>query len=319
MITVTNPWQGADSVTTRLFISRGGEAAPEGFDGQVLEGDARRIVTMSSTHIAMLDAIGVIDRVVGVSGLNFISNPTIQAGRDSIGDVGYEGNVVIKVNDTSLWPRLGNTAKSPRWAIAYKFKAQRVLTRLHEISFQVGRTGAVTPVANLEAVPLGGTVVKRASLHNADIIQKMDVRIGDFVYVEKGGEVIPKIVGVELSRREPGTQEFQFITHCPECGTALVRQEGEAGHYCPNEEGCPPQIKGKLEHFISRKAMDIDSLGEGKTELLYEKGLVRNVADFYDLRYEDLFAIEKTVEGKEGLRSLESRPVLYRWIRFHGI
>ena len=208
--------------------------------------------------------------------------------------------IVIKVNDTSLWPRLGNTAKSPRWAIAYKFKAQRVLTRLHEISFQVGRTGAVTPVANLEAVPLGGTVVKRASLHNADIIQKMDVRIGDFVYVEKGGEVIPKIVGVELSRREPGTQEFQFITHCPECGTALVRQEGEAGHYCPNEEGCPPQIKGKLEHFISRKAMDIDSLGEGKTELLYEKGLVRNVADFYDLRYEDLFAIEKTVEGKDG-------------------
>ena len=216
--------------------------------------------------------------------------------------------IVIKVNDTSLWPRLGNTAKSPRWAIAYKFKAQRVLTRLNEISFQVGRTGAITPVANLDAVPLGGTVVKRASLHNADIIKKMDVRLGDFVYVEKGGEVIPKIVGVELSRREAGTQEFQFITHCPECGMALVRKEGEAGHYCPNEEECPPQIKGKLEHFISRKAMDIDSLGEGKTELLYEKGLVRNVADFYDLRYEDLFAIEKTIEGKDG----EKRQLSFR-------
>lgn len=208
--------------------------------------------------------------------------------------------IVIKVNDTSLWQRLGNTAKSPRWAIAYKFKAQRVLTRLNSISFQVGRTGAVTPVANLDAVPLGGTVVRRASLHNADIIRKMDVRVGDFVYVEKGGEVIPKIVGVEVSRREEGAAEFSFITHCPECGAALVRKEGEAGHYCPNEEGCPPQIKGKLEHFISRKAMDIDSLGEGKTELLYDRGLVRNVADFYDLRYEDLFAIEKTIEGKDG-------------------
>ena len=208
--------------------------------------------------------------------------------------------IVIKVNDTSLWSRLGTTAKSPRWAIAYKFKAQRVLTRLNSISFQVGRTGAVTPVANLEAVSLGGTIVKRASLHNADIIQKMDVRPGDFVYVEKGGEVIPKIVGVELSRREAGVKEYGFITHCPECGAALVRKEGEAGHYCPNEEGCPPQIKGKLEHFISRKAMDIDSLGEGKTELLYEKGLVKNVADFYDLRYQDLFAIEKTIEGKDG-------------------
>lgn len=208
--------------------------------------------------------------------------------------------IVIKVNDTSLWPLLGNTAKSPRWAIAYKFKAQRVLTRLESISFQVGRTGAVTPVANLAPVLLGGTMVKRASLHNADIIRKLDVRIGDEVYVEKGGEVIPKIVGVEVSHRKAGTEAFGFITHCPECGTALVRKEGESGHYCPNEEGCPPQIKGKLEHFISRKAMDIDSLGEGKTELLYGKGLVRNVADFYDLKYRDLFALEKTIEGKDG-------------------
>lgn len=213
--------------------------------------------------------------------------------------------IVIKVNQTHLWPVLGNTAKSPRWAIAYKFKAERVCTRLESISFQVGRTGAVTPVANLEAVALGGTTVKRASLHNADIIGKMDVRIGDYVYVEKGGEVIPKIVGVDLERREPGLQPFEFIHDCPECGTPLVKKEGEAGHYCPNEEGCPPQIKGKLEHFISRKAMDIVSLGEGKVELLYDKGLVRNVADFYDLRYEDLYNLSKEIEGKDGsVRSL---------------
>ena len=208
--------------------------------------------------------------------------------------------IVIKVNQTHLWPVLGSTAKSPRWAIAYKFKAERVCTRLNSIDFQVGRTGAVTPVANLEPVALGGTVVKRASLHNADIIGKMDVRIGDYVYVEKGGEVIPKIVGVDLSKRETGVLPFEFIHDCPECGTPLVRKEGEAGHYCPNEESCPPQIKGKLEHFISRKAMDIMSLGEGKVELLYDKGLVRNVADFYDLQYGDLYNIGKEIEGKDG-------------------
>lgn len=205
--------------------------------------------------------------------------------------------IVIKVNDTALWPVLGNTAKSPRWAIAYKFKAQRMLTRLESVTFQVGRTGAVTPVANLEPVLLGGTVVKRASLHNADIIKKMDVRLGDFVYVEKGGEVIPKITGVEISRRGEASVPFEFIAECPECGTPLVRKEGEAGHYCPNEEGCPTQIKGKLEHFISRKAMDIDSLGEGKTEILYENGLVRDVADFYELKYEELLRVSKTIEG----------------------
>lgn len=239
--------------------------------------------------------------------------------------------IVIKVNDTSLWPRLGTTAKSPRWAIAYKFKAKRALTRLNEITFQVGRTGAVTPVANLDPVSLGGTVVKRASLHNADIIKKMDVRIGDYVYVEKGGEVIPKITGVELSRREAGSRPFDFIGKCPECGTALVRKDGEAGHYCPNEENCPPQIKGKLEHFISRKAMDIDSLGEGKTEILYEKGLVRDVADFYDLRYARLLDLsngvvsfkDKTVENiLNGIARSKSRPferVLYALgIRYVG-
>ena len=208
--------------------------------------------------------------------------------------------IVVKVDQTHLWPRLGATAKSPRWAIAYKFKAQRVCTRLTGISFQVGRTGAVTPVANLEPVWIGGTVVKRASLHNADIIKKMDVRIGDYVYVEKGGEVIPKIVGVEVSRRLPEAQPFVFSSHCPQCGAALVRKEGEAGYYCPNEEACPPQIKGKLEHFISRKAMDIQSLGEGKVEILYDKGLVRNVADFYSLRYEDLFALDKVFVSEDG-------------------
>ncbi|MCM1170141.1 MAG: NAD-dependent DNA ligase LigA, partial [Bacteroides sp.] len=239
--------------------------------------------------------------------------------------------IVVKVNDTSLWQRLGTTAKSPRWAIAYKFKAQRVLTRLESISFQVGRTGAVTPVANLEPVALGGTVVKRASLHNADIIGKMDVRIGDYVYVEKGGEVIPKITGVEVSRRADNTEPFNFISACPECGTPLVRKEGEAGHYCPNEEGCPPQIKGKLEHFISRKAMDIESLGEGKTEILYEKGLVRDVADFYDLTYDKLLNVgnasvsfkEKTVQnilnGIEKSKSRAFERVLYAiGIRYVG-
>lgn len=216
--------------------------------------------------------------------------------------------IVIKVNQTHLWPQLGNTAKSPRWAIAYKFKAQRVCTRLESVSFQVGRTGAVTPVANLEPVWLGGTVVKRASLHNADIIARMDVRIGDHVYVEKGGEVIPKIVGVDLEKRPSDSLPFKFIAYCPECGTPLVRKEGEAGHYCPNEEGCPPQIKGKLEHFISRKAMDIASLGEGKVELLYEKGLVRNVSDFYFLTYDDLLNLSKEFVSEEGeVRNLSFR------------
>lgn len=209
--------------------------------------------------------------------------------------------MVVKVNQTHLWPAMGFTAKSPRWAIAYKFKAERVCTPLHTINFQVGRTGAVTPVANLEPVALGGTIVKRASLHNADVIERMDVRLGDWVYVEKGGEVIPKIVGVDLSRRPASAEPFSFVERCPECGTALVRNEGEAGRYCPNDETCPPQIKGKLEHFISRKAMDIQSLGEGKVSVLYDKGLLHDVADFYALRKEDLFTVEsfgrKTVQN----------------------
>lgn len=207
--------------------------------------------------------------------------------------------VVIKVNHLRHQQMLGVTAKSPRWAIAFKYAAERALTRLLSIDFQVGRTGAVTPVANLEPVQLAGTTVKRASLHNADIIRRLDVRIGDWVYVEKGGEIIPKITGVELSRRDESLPVTQFITHCPECGTPLIRREAEAAHYCPNEDGCPPQIKGKLEHFISRRAMNIQSLGEGKVEILYEKGLVKTVADFYKLTYNDLIGLEKILPPTE--------------------
>ncbi len=208
--------------------------------------------------------------------------------------------IVIKVNDLSLQKQLGYTAKNPRWAIAYKFKAEQVETILESIDYQVGRTGAVTPVANLKPVLLAGTTVKRASLHNADIIAQLDVRIGDTVYVEKGGEIIPKIVGVNVDKRPAGAKPVQFIDHCPECGTPLVRQQGEAAHYCPNEDACPPQIKGKLEHFISRKAMNIDSLGEGKIEILFDHGLVKNVADLYDLTYEQIFGLEKVIPAEEG-------------------
>lgn len=201
--------------------------------------------------------------------------------------------VVIKVNDFGQQDELGFTAKSPRWAISYKFKAEQVSTKLLSIDYQVGRTGAVTPVANLKPVLLAGTTVKRASLHNADIIAKLDVRVGDIVYVEKGGEIIPKIVGVKTEIRDLFSIPVEFAINCPECGTALIRKEGEVAFYCPNDEGCPPQIKGKLEHFISRKAMNIDSLGEGKIELLFDKGLVKNIADLYDLKFDQLFGLEK--------------------------
>ncbi len=207
--------------------------------------------------------------------------------------------IVIKVNGLEMQKQLSYTAKNPRWAIAYKFKAERVETLLESIDYQIGRTGAITPVANLKPVLLAGTTVKRASLHNADIIAQLDVRIGDTVYVEKGGEIIPKIVSVNLDKRPAGAQPVKFIDRCPECGTPLVRQEGEAAHYCPNEDTCPPQIKGKLEHFISRKAMNIDSLGEGKIEMLYDHGLVKNVADLYDLTYEMIFGLEKVIPADE--------------------
>ena len=208
--------------------------------------------------------------------------------------------VVIKVNGLDLQQQLGYTAKNPRWAIAYKFKAERVETLLESIDYQVGRTGAITPVANLKPVQLAGTTVKRASLHNADIIAQLDVRIGDTVYVEKGGEIIPKIVSVNLDKRPANAQPVKFIDRCPECGTPLVRKEGEAAHYCPNEDSCPPQIKGKLEHFISRKAMNIDSLGEGKIEMLYDHRLVKNVADLYDLTYKTILGLEKVIPAGEG-------------------
>ena len=208
-------------------------------------------------------------------------------------DFGIDG-VVIKVNSIKQQDMLGYTAKSPRWAIAYKFKAERVSTRLLSIDFQVGRTGAVTPVANLEPVQLAGTIVKRATLHNADQIEKLDLHNGDYVFVEKGGEIIPKIISVDETKRNlPETKKIQYISNCPECGAALIRKEGEAIHYCPNETGCPPQIKGKLEHFISRKAMNIESLGEGKIELLYDKGLIKNIADLYELSFEKLLGLEK--------------------------
>ncbi|HNW69149.1 MAG TPA: NAD-dependent DNA ligase LigA [Bacteroidales bacterium] len=217
--------------------------------------------------------------------------------------------IVIKVNSYDQQRRLGLTAKSPRWAIAYKFKAKQALTRLLSVDFQVGRTGAVTPVANLEPVQLAGTVVKRATLHNADIIKKLDIRVGDMVFVEKGGEIIPKIVNVDMSQRDPESKELQFITNCPECGSRLERIEGEAANYCPNESGCPPQIKGKIEHFISRKAMNIDSLGEGKVGIMFDNGLVHNIADLYDLKADDLLGLEKEYvsEGQDKTRVVKFR------------
>ncbi len=202
--------------------------------------------------------------------------------------------VVIKVEDLNQQDELGFTAKSPRWAIAYKFPAQQASTILKKITYQVGRTGAVTPVANLKPVQLAGTTVKRASLHNADIIRQLDVRPGDTVLVEKGGDIIPKIVSVNTKKRPEGAEKVRFIDRCPECDAELVKQEGEAAYYCPNYQGCPPQIKGKIEHFISRKAMDILSLGEGKVELLFDRGLVKNAADLYDLEFDDLHGLEKT-------------------------
>lgn len=204
--------------------------------------------------------------------------------------------VVIKVNDYSQQQNLGFTAKSPRWAIAYKFKAEKVCTRLLSVSFQVGRTGAVTPVANLQPVQLAGTVVKRATLHNADVIQGLDLMLGDWVYVEKGGEIIPKIVGVATEKRDVFMEPITFPTLCPECQTPLQRKEGESAHYCPNEKGCPPQIKGKLEHFISRKAMNIDSLGQGKIEMLFDNKLVNSPADLYHLHENNLLGLEKIIQ-----------------------
>lgn len=215
--------------------------------------------------------------------------------------------VVIKVNSLEQQQRLGFTAKSPRWAIAYKYKSESASTRLNGITYQVGRTGAVTPVAELDPVLLAGTTVKRASLHNANEIARLDLRIGDFVFVEKGGEIIPKVTGVDLPKRSASNKPLKYIAKCPECGTGLIRREGEAAHYCPNEKGCPPQIKGRIEHFIQRKAMDIDSLGEMTIKQLFDLGLLKSPADLYDLKKEDIMQLEgfKELSTKNLLQGIE--------------
>ena len=204
--------------------------------------------------------------------------------------------VVIKVNHYSLRRALGRTSKAPKWAVAYKFKAEQALTELQSVTFQVGRTGAITPVANLAPVHLAGTTVKRATLHNADQIEALDLRVGDMVYVEKGGEIIPKVTGVELSQRPADSRPLEYITTCPECGTELVRYEGEAKHYCPNQSGCRPQILGRIIHFIRRKAMNIETLGEETIELLFDSGLISCLADLYDLRAEQLAVLPRLGE-----------------------
>tara|TARA_B100000508_G_scaffold118450_1_gene98587 strand:- start:101501 stop:103516 length:2016 start_codon:yes stop_codon:yes gene_type:complete len=227
--------------------------------------------------------------------------------------------VVIKVDDYGQQQDLGFTAKSPRWAIAYKFKTERVSAKLQEVTYQVGRTGAITPVANLSPVALGGTVVKRASLHNADQIEKLDLYENDTVYVEKGGEIIPKIVGVDEELREGSAEKIKFIDRCPECDTELKRIEGEAQHYCPNDAGCPPQITGRIIHFISRKAMDIDGIGSETVEQLYQRGLIKNIADLYDLKHADVAALERMgeksaqnlLDGLEASKKIPFERVLF--------
>ena len=204
--------------------------------------------------------------------------------------------IVLKVNSLRQQRNLGYTAKSPRWAIAYKFQAERALTRLNKVTYQVGRTGAVTPVANLDPVQLSGTTVRRASLHNADIIASLDLHVGDMVYVEKGGEIIPKITGVDIDSRSADAEKVEFISHCPECGSKLIRYEDEAAFYCPNETGCPPQIKGKIEHFISRRAMNIEGLGPETVDQFYQEGLIHNVADLYSLSADDICRLDRMGE-----------------------
>lgn len=235
--------------------------------------------------------------------------------------------IVLKVNSLRQQRNLGYTAKSPRWAIAYKFQAERALTKLEKVTYQVGRTGAVTPVANLDPVQLSGTVVRRASLHNADIIASLDLHIGDMVYVEKGGEIIPKITGVEVSARPAGSEKVTFITHCPECGSELIRYEDEAAYYCTNETACPPQIKGKIEHFISRRAMNIEGLGPETVDLFYQEGLIHNIADLYTLQTADICRLERMgeksaeniIQGIERSKEVPYERVLFALgIRFVG-
>lgn len=235
--------------------------------------------------------------------------------------------VVVKVNSLYYQDELGFTAKSPRWAIAYKFKSEQVSTKLNSISYQVGRTGSITPVANLAPVQLAGTIVKRASLHNADQMEKLDIRVSDTVFVEKGGEIIPKIIAVDLSKRAENTEPTKYITHCPECNTELVRNEGEANHYCPNFYGCPPQIIGRIQHYISRKAMDIEGLGGETVTLLFNNGLVHNYADLYELTVSQILPLERMaqksaenlVKGVENSKNIPFERVLFALgIRFVG-
>jgi DNA ligase (NAD+) len=231
-----------------------------------------------------------VEKVSGIAGIMEFIHYWDTARHDLPFDI---DGIVIKVNSYEQQQDLGFTAKSPRWAIAYKFKAERAETELRAVTYQVGRTGAITPVANLDPVLLGGTVVKRASLHNADQIEKLDLHDGDFVYVEKGGEIIPKIVGVNTEKRKENALRVHYITHCPECQSELVRREGEAQHYCPNDQLCPPQVKGRIEHFISRKAMNIDGLGSETVDALYRKGLLGTVADIYDLTFDQIANLER--------------------------
>lgn len=226
--------------------------------------------------------------------------------------------IVIKVNSLLQQQRLGSTSKAPRWAVAFKYKTEQALTKLISVDFQVGRTGAITPVANLEPVHLGGTIVKRASLHNEDQIKLLDLHYGDMVYIEKGGEIIPKVVGVEKSLRPPDAKPIEFIKYCPECNTPLIREEGEARHYCPNESGCPPQIKGKIEHFVDRKAMDIN-MAEATIDQLYRNGLVKNIADIYSIKKEDLLKLERFADksAENLLKSIEeSKNVPFERVLF---
>lgn len=285
-----------------------------------------------STHFEMLEAARVAGFKVPET---FVEASSIDEVLDFVAywstkrhDLPYETDgVVIKVNNLQQQEELGYTSKSPRWAIAYKFKAEQVATILHEITYQVGRTGAITPVANLEPVLLAGTIVKRASLHNADQIAKLDIRIGDTVFVEKGGEIIPKIVGVDLSKRPQSSQPTSYATTCPECHTPLIRTEGDAKHYCPNQFGCAPQITGRIQHFIGRKAMDIEGLGGETVDLLRKEGLIENYADLYDLTVDQIIPLERMAEksaqnmidGIEKSKEIPFEKVLFALgIRFVG-
>jgi DNA ligase (NAD+) len=291
----------------------------------LVPGDTPAKTHYSSLKLAKTWGFRVPDEMVKTSEYNDIFD-FIEHWDKQRKDIDFDiDGIVIKVNDFSLQEELGMTAKSPRWAIAYKFKAEQVITKLESVEYQVGRTGAITPVANLKPVHLAGTTVKRASLHNADQIKLLDLHIGDDVYVEKGGEIIPKIVGV--ANRDKESKPIQFINTCPACGTELVRKEGEGKHFCPNENGCPPQISGKIKHFISRKAMDIDSMGEETVDLFIREGLINNMADLFSIRKEDILKLDRfkeksaqnIIDGIQEAKNVPYHRVIYALgIRYVG-